>query len=177
MPRTQSAAARQRSNELVWVRHSSSTTVAASSSASLIDFTAHLATALGENTRNWTIERILGNFVWSIPASTAAGRSYAAFAAIDIIEEDAATAGSFPEPFADPHQSYPWVDGRQVFADHTVPASYSSPGINGIFALDMRSKRRSRGFGQELHMFGYHDNGLSANPVLYYSYSALWRIH
>lgn len=175
MPRTQSRAAKERSDNLIWTRASSSVTVPATSSGSLIDFTSTLETATGENARNWTIERIIGELIFTVPAGTTAGRSYNVYTAIDIIHNEAIGAGNYPEPFSD-NITPPWIDGRRVFADHTVPASYASPGVNGIVLLDLRSKRRASGLDQELRMFGYHDNGLSANPTLYYTYSALWRL-
>lgn len=175
MANRQSKAQADRSAELVWTRDASSVTVGASTSGLLINFTSRLETATGDNARNWTIERIIGNFTWTVPAGTAPGRSYHAFAGIDVADDDMVAAGNFPEPFSD-NKSFPWVDGRRVFADHTVPASYASPGLNGELLLDMRSKRRARGFNESLVMFGYHDNGLGANPVLYFAYSALWRL-
>lgn len=175
MPRSQSKAAADRSAELVWTRDASSVTIPSSTSATLINFTSRLETATGDNARNWTIERIIGNLTYTVPASTAAGRSYHVFTGIDVADADMVAGGNMPEPFSD-FKSFPWVDGRRVFADHTVPASYPSPGLNGQLILDMRSKRRARGFNEELVMFGYHDNGLGANPVLYFAYSALWRL-
>lgn len=172
MPKTQSRAASQRSKELVWIRDSSTSLLQTTTSATLIDFTTKLETVLGENVRNWTIERIIANCVLTVPAATAAGRSYSAFLAIDVIESE---GSSQPEPFTD-QRSYPWVDGRTVFADHTVSASYASPAINGLFMIDMRSKRAAHGTGKRLELFGYHDNGLGANPTLYWSYSALFRV-
>lgn len=176
MVRTMSKAAQDRSDNLYWTRDSSSVALPASTSSSLISFDGQLAAALGETARNWTIERIIGNLVLSIPASTAPGRSYSAFLGIDILPVESITDGSYPEPFSEQGIQHPWVEGRTVFADHTVPASYASPGINGIIQLDMRSKRRAKGSGFGLRMFGYHDNGLSANPVMYFTYSALWRL-
>lgn len=175
MPRSQSRAAEERSNELVWTRDASSVILPSTTSAELINFTDRLEVATGDNARNWTIERIIGNFTFTVPAATAAGRSYFVATAIDVGDSDLIAGGNMPEPFSD-FKSFPWVDGRRVFADHTVPASYASPGINGQMIVDMRSKRRARGFNEELVMFGYHDNGLSANPVMYYAYSALWRL-
>ena len=113
--------------------------------------------------------------MYTVPASTSPGRSYFATVAIDVIDREAATAGGYPEPFADENH-YPWIDGRYVYADHTVPASYASPGVNGITTLDMRSKRKAKGSRTELRLFGYHDNGLGANPVVSIAYSALWRL-
>ncbi len=176
MAKQMSRAAQERRDNLIWTRDSSSVSIPATDSASLIDFTSKLETVSGRAATNVTLERIIGNLVFSIPASTSPGRAYTVFTGIGFVEPDAITAGAFPEPFTDQKGfDYPWIDGRTVFADHTVPASYTSPGINGIVQLDLRSKRRARGI-QELRMFGYHDNGLAANPVLYYSYSALWRL-
>lgn len=172
MPRRPSMAQENRSRELVWVRSASSVSLPATTSGSLINFSSALNTAIGETARNWTIERILGNFTLTVPASTAAGRSYHAFTAIDVVDDE---ISNLPEPFSD-NRSFPWVDGRRVFADHTVPVSYAAPGINGTFVLDMRSKRKGHGLGRSLKMFGYHDDGLGANPVMYYAYSALFRV-
>lgn len=175
MARSQTKAARDRSAELVWTRDASSVTVPATTSATLINFTTRLEAATGDNARNWTIERIIGDFTWTVPAGTAPGRSYHAFTAIDVADADAVAANNMPEPFSD-NKSFPWVDGRRVFADHTVPASYAGMGLNGQMYVDLRSKRRAKGFNEDLVMFGYHDNGLAANPTLYYSYSCLWRL-
>lgn len=172
MPRTQSHRAKKRSDELIWIRDSSSTTLAASASAEIVSFTDKLATVLGETPKNWTIERIIGNITLTVPAGTTPGRNYSAFLAIDVLDTEASNP---PEPFSD-QRPYPWVDGRTVFADHTVPASYASPAINGIVLLDMRSKRAVKGIGNELKLFGYHDNGLAANPTIFYTYSALFRM-
>lgn len=172
MARTVSAASRARSDELIWVRDASSFTMQTTTAATLIDFTAKLSTVLAETNRNWTIERVLASIQLTVPASTSPGRSYHSFMAIDVIESE---GSSQPEPFTD-QRHYPWVDGRRVFADHTVPASYPSLGINGAFNIDMRSKRRVHGTGKNLELFGLHDNGLGANPVGYYAYSALFRV-
>lgn len=173
--RSRSQAAQERSDNLLWTRGTASVTLPASASASIVEFTNGLEIATGEEARNWTIERIIGNIVYTIPASTAPGRSYSVFTAIDMMPVEAVVSGAYPEPFA-ANRNFPWVDGRRVYADHTVPASYTSPGLNGIINLDMRSKRRAKGVGQQLRMFGYHDNGLSANPGIEVVYSCLWRL-
>lgn len=171
-----SKAAQDRSDNLVWIRNSSSSTLVASTAGNLIDFHGDLETALGETPRNFTVERIIGSLSLTVPASTAPGRSYHAYLAIDMLDIEQVVAGAYPEPFADQGYSHPWVDGRRVFADHTVPASYPVQGINGLIDLDMKSKRKAKGTRKDLRLFGYHDNGLGVNPVLYWAYSALYRL-
>lgn len=172
MARRMSARAEQRSRELIWVRDSSSVTVPASNAGTLIDFSTKLDTVLGEVARNYTIERIIGNLVLTVPASTAPGRAYTFLAEADVLNRELT---GFPEPYTDQSKA-PWSDGRTVFADHTVPASYASPAINGIIELDIRSKRVVQGVREQFIMYGNTDNGLGANPVMYYSYSALIRV-
>ena len=174
--RQKSQAAQARADSLYWVRGSSVVTIPATTSASLISFDGALGAALGETVRNWTIERIIGNLVATVPAGTTAGRSYQLHLAIDMVEYDAIAAGSFPEPFSDQGYSFPWIDGRRVFAGDNPPSSFASPGINGMIFLDMRSKRRAKGSSHGLRMFGNHDNGLATNPALYFNYSALFRL-
>lgn len=176
MARTPSKASRDRSSNLVWTRDSGNVVVPASAAGSIIDFTGKLETLLGETARNFTIERIIGQGLWSVPASTTPGAHYSGFLAIDLLHTEQIGPGNYPEPFGDDNIRPPWIDGRVVFADHTVPASFTSPAINGIFPIDMRSKRRGAGIGMELRMFGYHDNALAANPTFFFTYSALWRL-
>ncbi len=176
MPARRSTRRRGPKKNYLWTRASSSVTLPATTAGKLIDFTADLREATGVNTgklnAHWTIERILGRLDLTVPASTAAGRSYNAFLAIDTIDTDAEAAGAFPEPFTD-NRKYPWIDGIRVFAPHTVPASYAIVGDGGMVTLDMKSKRAG-GWNNELLMIGNHDDGLGANPVMYFSYSALW---
>ncbi len=174
--RTPSRAAQDRSDNLFWTRDAGSFSLPPTDSASLINFTSRLETWTGDQARNWTIERIIGELIFTVPSATAAGRSYHSFLALGFIGDEAITASAYPEPFDDHKNRNPaWIDGRRVFADHTVPASYPSPGINGLLRLDVRSKRKAKGI-EELRMWGHHDNGLGVNPVVYYTYSALWRL-
>ena len=167
-----SARARARSNELLWIRDSSSTILPASNAGTIIDFGSRLDAQLGETARNYTIERILGNFVLTVPASTAAGRNYTSLLEMDVYNKE---ASGFPEPYTDQSKA-PWSDARTVFADHTVPASYASPAINGIIDVDVRSKRMVNGLRESFALYGNHDNGLGTNPTIFWSYSMLVRV-
>lgn len=163
---------------LFWTRDASSVTIPATTAGSLISLDTVLNTALGRTVNNWTLERLILDLQYTVPAGTTAGRSYGAFLGLGLIDGDAAVAAAYPEPFGD-NVPWAWLDAPRLFADHTVPASYSSPAVPHSAShvhVDIRRRVRMRQAGQTLRIVGYHDNGLAANPTLYFSYSALWNV-
>lgn len=118
----------------------------------------------------------MGNLSATVPASSVAGDSYTLNVAIDKFDGDQVAAANFPDVFVD-QKAWPWVNARRIFAGDTPPASNASQGVNGWIDVDMKSKRRCRGFREELHLVGHHDNGLGANPTLFWNLSMLWVLH
>ena len=178
MQRSRSRRPRRQPKNLFWTRASSSNILPASSAGSVYNISSGLDTALDRNVNNWTIERLILDLQLTVPAGTAAGRAYSYFLGITLVEDDAVAAGVYPEPFGD-NVSWMWIRSARVFADHTVPASYASPAVPhsaSHIQEDIRNKRRLRQHGQSLYMVGYHDNGLSANPTINITFSALWNV-
>lgn len=167
-----------RDRNLVWTRNGSSVVIPSSAATVLITPSAQLETQLAANVPNYTVERVILDLQLTVPASTSPGRSYEAFLGLAILEDDAIAGGVVPEPYVD-RTDWIWLAGPRVFADHTVPASYASPGVPhsaSHIQVDIRNKRRIKQMGQSLVLVGWHDNGLSANPTMYYNYSALFNV-
>ena len=167
---------RDRNTNLVWVRDSSNVIMPASASGVLYNASTRLDTKTGRTVSNWTVERSILDLQLTVPAGTTPGRSYAAFLGLVVLEDDAVAAGAIPEPFSDT-VDWIWIAGPRVYADHTVPASYASPGVPhsaSHIEVDVRNKRRIKQQGQSLCLVGYHDNNLGANPAINFTYSHLF---
>ena len=160
-----------------WGTVSSSTTLP-TTAAALFNLQSQLETDLGLTLHNHTVERIVGNVVLEVPASTSPGRAYTAFLGLAILDIDQITSGAVPDPFED-SINWIWEYGAKVYADHTVPSSYASPAVPHHLSspvLDIRQRRRARGSNQRLVLVGYQDNGLGATPSINVSLKTLFRL-
>lgn len=162
-----------------WTYHDFSTTMGGAPAASLHDFTSPLRTQVGFTPSDVTVQRIVGHLGQSAPGGATAYDSQKFFWGIIPVDGDAATAGAFPEPWADSVR-WMWTHGGETWVPDNPSATLHTPLIPDHIALphiDIQVNRRMRGRNQELHLVGYDDGGITGAVNVYGTLRVLWKLN
>ena len=162
-----------------WTYHDVSTTLAHSTSGTLVDFTSALQSQTGFNPSDVTCQRIVGHLSLAAPAGSTAYDAAKIFLGIVPVSADARSAGAYPEPFADNVQ-WMWTHGGTVWVPDNPSATLSTPCIPDHVALphlDIQTNRRIRGRDMDLVLIGYDDSGISGAINFAATLRVLWKIN
>lgn len=160
----------------VWTYHDTTTTIAHTNAANIIDFSANLRTQIGYNPSDVTVQRIVGHVQISAPASSTAYDGAKIFLGIVPVDDEAAGGAVYPEPYAD---SIPWLwtHGGQVWVPDNPSASLATPVIPdhiGSPHIDIQAQRRIKGRHVSLRMVGYDDSGITGTLNISVTARCLW---
>ena len=158
MPRSRRSFPVRPKRRLAWSTQSTSTTVGTLNAATVAaDLLAPLEVDLGHNIYEATVKRILGNLIFSSPASSSPGDSGFVYAAIGLVDEDQANV---PDPSGD-HYDWMWQAAQPVFVHADQPASFAYPLIGGEMTIDNKSQRRINEMHQKLVLVTETDGGIT----------------
>lgn len=163
----------------VWTYHDVSTTLAHTSSGTLIDFTSGLQTQVDYKPSDVTAQRIVGHMSLATPAGGTAYDSAKIFLGIVPVSGDARAAGAYPEPFSD-NVPWMWTHGGTVWVPDSPSASLATPLFPDHVALphiDIQTNRRIHGRDMDLVMIGYDDSGITGALSFQATLRVLWKIN
>lgn len=162
----------------VWSFMDVSTTLAHSAAGQIGDMSGVLEADISSNLRNYSHLRTVGSITVSAPAGSSAYDGAKIFLGITVVEEDAAAAGAWPDPYGD-NVDWIWTHGAQIFVPDNPSASLATPCIPDHLAspwIDTSATRKIRG-SKRLSLVGYDDSGITGTLNISANLRTLWAVN